>query len=196
MRVLTLNLWGRSGAWDRRRDVLVQGLRELRPDLVAFQEAIRTDDHDTAAELLAPSSPCSIRRRTSPATGCAWRSPAAGRSRHAILAGDLDAVPEAASIRFLTGLQSLGGISVCYRDEWASLHPDDPGHTFALRNPLVMEESEVRQEVGRRIDYVFVRGDANGPTLEIRDCALAFAEPVGEVWASDHFGVVADLAPG
>ena len=38
-RVLTLNLWGRSGDWSRRRAVLHDGLRELDADLIAFQEA-------------------------------------------------------------------------------------------------------------------------------------------------------------
>jgi hypothetical protein len=32
-----------------------------------------------------------------------------------------------------------------------------------------------------------------GPTLDIRAWELAFDEPVDGVWASDHFGVVADL---
>jgi hypothetical protein len=40
VRVGTLNLWGRQGAWGARRSVLVDGLRTLRPDLMAFQEAI------------------------------------------------------------------------------------------------------------------------------------------------------------
>jgi endonuclease/exonuclease/phosphatase family metal-dependent hydrolase len=115
------------------------------------------------------------------------------RPMHAVLAGDLDALPEASSIRFLRGLQSLGGLSVCYRDAWASTHPDDPGHTFTVRNPLLRQETGVRQEVSRRIDYIFVRCDECGPTLEIGSCALAFAEPVGGVWASDHLGVLADL---
>jgi hypothetical protein len=75
-----------------------------------------------------------------------------GKPMHCVLAGDLDAVPESASIRFLRGLQSLGSLSVCYRDAWGSTHPRDPGHTFTLPNPLVMEESDVRQEVSRRID--------------------------------------------
>jgi endonuclease/exonuclease/phosphatase family metal-dependent hydrolase len=119
----------------------------------------------------------------------------AARPMHVVLAGDLDAVPEAASIRFLSGLQSLGGSSVRYRDAWASAHPDDEGHTFTTRNPLVSEESDVRQEESRRIDYVFVRCDELGPTLEIAACELAFDEPVDGVWASDHFGVVADLTP-
>jgi hypothetical protein len=52
VRVLTLNLWGRSGAWAERRSVLIDGLRELRPDLVAFQEPIKTDDYDQVLDLL------------------------------------------------------------------------------------------------------------------------------------------------
>ena len=54
VRVATLNLWGRNGAWADRRRVLVDGLRALRPDLVAFQEAVRTDDYDQTADLLGP----------------------------------------------------------------------------------------------------------------------------------------------
>jgi endonuclease/exonuclease/phosphatase family metal-dependent hydrolase len=55
--------------------------------------------------------------------------------RHVVLAGDLDATPEAASVRFRRGLQSLGGMSVCYRDAWGSTHPGEPGHTFTAENP-------------------------------------------------------------
>jgi len=84
-------------------------------------------------------------------------------------------------------------MSVCYRDAWDSMHPEDPGHTFTERNPMVMEESNVRQEQSRRIDYIFVRCDERGPTLEISASTTAFDEPVGGVWASDHFGVVADF---
>jgi hypothetical protein len=46
---------------------------------------------------------------------------------HVVLAGDLDATPEAASVRFLHGWQSLGGMSVCYRDAWDSTHPGRRG---------------------------------------------------------------------
>jgi endonuclease/exonuclease/phosphatase family metal-dependent hydrolase len=113
-----------------------------------------------------------------------------------ILAGDLDAEPDAASIRFLAGLQSLGGTSVRYRDAWAATHPGEPGHTFSPVNPLVTtgEEGAYALELGRRIDYVFVRCSDHGPTLAIRSCGLLFAEPVDGVWGSDHFGVTADLS--
>jgi hypothetical protein len=40
----------------------------------------------------------------------------ARRGMHAVLADDLGATPEAASVRFWRGLQSLSGTSVCYRD--------------------------------------------------------------------------------
>lgn len=37
----------------------------------------------------------------------------------------------------------------------------------------------------------------DGPTLDVVSCERIFDKPVGGVWASDHFGVVTDLAvPG
>ncbi|WP_203994890.1 endonuclease/exonuclease/phosphatase family protein [Sphaerisporangium rufum] len=49
---MTLNVWARHGDWPRRRKVLAAGLRALRPDLVAFQEVVRTADYDQVADLL------------------------------------------------------------------------------------------------------------------------------------------------
>jgi hypothetical protein len=49
-------------------------------------------------------------------------------------------------------------------------------------------------EAGRRIDYVLVRCGIHGPTLEVTGCRRVFDEPVGGVWLSDHYGVLADLA--
>jgi endonuclease/exonuclease/phosphatase family metal-dependent hydrolase len=116
--------------------------------------------------------------------------------RHVIVAGDFDDMPDSASIRFWTGKQSLDGVSVAYRDAWEAVHPEDPGHTFAPANPLV-RRGEMPLERGRRIDYVMVRCGVHGPALDVLGCERALAEPVDGVWASDHFGVVADLAvPG
>ena len=115
--------------------------------------------------------------------------------RHVVLAGDLDATPDAASVRFWRGRQSLGGMSVCYRDAWGSTHPGEPGHTFTAENPLVTAENwDWELETGRRIDHIFVRCSAHGPTLDIRACERIFDEPVGGVWGSDHFGMIADLS--
>jgi endonuclease/exonuclease/phosphatase family metal-dependent hydrolase len=119
-----------------------------------------------------------------------------GRPAHVVLAGDLDAEPESASIRFLRGLQSLDGTSVCYRDAWDATHPGEPGHTFTPENPNVPtgEKGSWALEPGRRIDYVFVRCSDHGPTLDVRSCERMFEEPVDGVWGSDHFGVTAELS--
>jgi endonuclease/exonuclease/phosphatase family metal-dependent hydrolase len=112
------------------------------------------------------------------------------RELHVVFTGDFTADPDAASVRFLSGRQSLESVSVCYRDAWESAHPGEPGHTFTPRNPLMADWDWPF----RRLDYIFVRcGEHGGPTLAIADCWLIFDEPKDGVWASDHFGVVADL---
>jgi endonuclease/exonuclease/phosphatase family metal-dependent hydrolase len=113
----------------------------------------------------------------------------ARRCCHVVLAGDLDADPAATSIRFWTGRQSLDGLSVCYRDAWEGVHPGEPGHTFSPANP----RHEPRDWPFLRIDYLLVRCTEEGPTLDIVACDLAFDTSVGGEWASDHFGVIADL---
>ena len=52
VRVTTLNLWGRRGEWVERRRVLAEGFSKLRPDLVAFQEAIVGSGYDQATDIL------------------------------------------------------------------------------------------------------------------------------------------------
>ncbi|GAB2619128.1 hypothetical protein Aab01nite_33080 [Paractinoplanes abujensis] len=111
---------------------------------------------------------------------------------HVIVLGDFDARPDAASMRFWRGLQPVDGLSVCYQDAWETAHPADPGHTFSAVNPLV-RAGEVATALSRRIDYILVRSGDHGPTLDVRSCGLVLDRPVGGVWASDHFGVVADL---
>jgi endonuclease/exonuclease/phosphatase family metal-dependent hydrolase len=112
----------------------------------------------------------------------------------------IDADHNAASIRFWSGRQSLGNMSVCYRDAWESIHPEDSGHTFTPRNPLVRDGvvkgmRPFRDWPFRRIDYIFVRfGAHGGNALDIAACERIFAEPINDTWASDHFGLVADLA--
>jgi endonuclease/exonuclease/phosphatase family metal-dependent hydrolase len=109
-----------------------------------------------------------------------------------VLLGDFNADPDAASIRFLTGKQSLDGTSVRYEDAWAATHPSELGRTFCPRNPLV-RAGQMPLERGRRIDYIMVRSGAHGPMLDVADCRLVLDQPVDDVWASDHFGVLADL---
>jgi endonuclease/exonuclease/phosphatase family metal-dependent hydrolase len=118
----------------------------------------------------------------------------AERPAHAVLLGDLDASPDAASIRFLTGRQSLEGVSVSYHDAWETAHPGEPGHTFTPENPLVAA-GDMPLVRPRRIDYVLVRGTSHGPTLRVEACELAFtAGGPGGTPPSDHLGLAVDLA--
>ncbi len=114
--------------------------------------------------------------------------------RHVVLTGDFDATPEATSMQFWRGLQALDGLSVCYRDAWETVHPGTPGHTFTRANQRVAEGA-VAWDVGRRIDYIMVRCNDRGPTLDVTACTRVFDHAVDDVWASDHFGVVADFEP-
>jgi endonuclease/exonuclease/phosphatase family metal-dependent hydrolase len=109
-----------------------------------------------------------------------------------LLLGDFDAGPDQASIRFLTGRQSLAGTGVRYDDAWEAVHPGEPGHTFRTRNPLVIA-GEMPLDRGRRIDHVLVLSGPHGPLLDVADCRLVLDEPVDGIWASDHAGVLADL---
>lgn len=111
---------------------------------------------------------------------------------HAIVLGDFDATPDAASLQFWRGRQPLDGVSVCYQDAWETVRPGEAGFTFDAVNPLV-RAGEVATAVSRRIDHVLVRAGVHGPTLRVRSCERLLDEPVDGVWASDHFGVLADL---
>jgi len=107
-----------------------------------------------------------------------------------ILVGDFNARPDSAEIRFLTGLQSLHGKSVYCADCFEQAG-EGPGVTFdGIRNKF----AEQYHEHPRRIDYVFVRG----PDTLVRGKPLAarvvFDEPKDGVFASDHFGVIAEIS--
>lgn len=114
-----------------------------------------------------------------------------------IIAGDFNAGPEAASIRYLSGRQSLAGRSALYHDAWA-VAGHGPGHTWSVDNPNAKTgiDQIIRQpDYRQRFDYVFVGSWEAHPKARasIRSAALAFDQPIDGVWASDHFGVVVDL---
>ncbi|MDX3108092.1 endonuclease/exonuclease/phosphatase family protein [Nonomuraea angiospora] len=77
MRVATLNLWAGHGSWNKRRDILIAGLRDLCPDLVAFQESVVTEDYDQVVDLLGPDYHV-VHQEKGEADDTQPRSPAAG----------------------------------------------------------------------------------------------------------------------
>jgi endonuclease/exonuclease/phosphatase family metal-dependent hydrolase len=117
-----------------------------------------------------------------------------------IIAGDFNAGPDAASIRYLTGRQSIAGRSVHYHDAW-EIAGQGPGHTWTVENPNARGEIEqiVRQpRHRRRLDYVFIGSWHAHPQAHcrVRAAALAFDQPTDGLWPSDHFGVVVDVEIG
>lgn len=106
-----------------------------------------------------------------------------------LLVGDFNAEPGAAEIRFLSGLQSLGGRSVYFVDAWRHSGDGGDGITWSNRNDHAHEWLEPE----RRIDYVFA-----GPPLRtglglVQSCRVVCDDVVDGIWPSDHFGVYAEL---
>lgn len=112
-----------------------------------------------------------------------------------VLAGDFDAMPASACLRFLRGLETLDGTSVAYRDAWELTHGDEPGPTFAPSVMPLLTESW-GNDVDRRIDYILIRcTGGHGPGMRVTECERALDTPVDGVWGSDHFGVTAVIDP-
>jgi endonuclease/exonuclease/phosphatase family metal-dependent hydrolase len=117
-----------------------------------------------------------------------------------VIAGDFNAGPDAASIRYLTGCQSLLGRSVHYHDAWA-VAGEGPGQTWTVDNPNAAGGADLivgQPGYQNRFDYVFVGGwDAHPKAYaRVQAAKLAFDKPIEDVWLSDHFGVVVDLEVG
>jgi endonuclease/exonuclease/phosphatase family metal-dependent hydrolase len=106
-----------------------------------------------------------------------------------ILMGDFNAVPDADEIRYLKGLHVVDGKSLFFNDAWTYAGPGGPGYTFDRANAFTRPS----REESRRIDYVFVRGPDKEGRGQPTAARLAFTAPEGEVWPSDHYGVVCDL---
>lgn len=269
LRVLTLNVWNNRGEAAARAAVINSGLRQLEPDLVAFQEvlpgqlaelidgtgltgsdqfeamsvppyadryggtALATRRPHTLVEILdmrgadaldlpwltlaarvpvgelgevlfiapttsfRPEAEAQRERQVQAVTDLAARHRTALPT---VIAGDFNAAPDSASIRYLTGKQSLNGRSTHFHDAW-EIAGSGPGYTWDSINPNATEDIDllVRQPGYRqRIDYVFLGAPLAHPDAFARvlSATLAFDKPVEGVWASDHFGVVADLDIG
>ncbi|GGV36185.1 hypothetical protein GCM10010277_22490 [Streptomyces longisporoflavus] len=75
-----------------------------------------------------------------------------------------------------------------------------------MRRPSVTDHGDGRAARGpvrrhghrRRLDYIFVGSPHAHPDAfaRVRSADLVFDKPVDGLWASDHYGVVADLEMG
>ena len=113
-----------------------------------------------------------------------------------VIAGDFDATPDTSSIRFLTGLQGLGGRSTFWADAFAQAGDGGPGDTFTSESPYVrpfMEAVFAQPEHHRRIDYVFVGSPIRWkPRLVVTSAHVVGRYADGGA-PSDHYGVLAEL---
>lgn len=109
-----------------------------------------------------------------------------------VLMGDFNAEPESDEIRYLGGLSTIEGRSVYFADVW-KYAGEGPGYTFDRGNRF----AALACEPPRRIDYIFVRGPDRRLRGEPVAARLAFDEastgPQGDVWPSDHYGVITEL---
>jgi endonuclease/exonuclease/phosphatase family metal-dependent hydrolase len=105
-----------------------------------------------------------------------------------VVLGDFNAHPDSNEMRFLRGLASLDGRSTYFQDAW-EVAGVGPGHTWDNRNRF----AALACEPDRRIDYVLVGRSGPEGRGRIESARLVFDVPVGDVFATDHFGVVVDL---
>lgn len=106
-----------------------------------------------------------------------------------ILVGDFNAEPESAEIRYVTGLQSIGGRSIAMLDAWHMAGDGGPGFTWSNRNPY----AAAVLEPDRRIDYIFTGWPVRNGLGQILDCRVVCNDEHEGVWPTDHFGVYAEL---
>ncbi len=98
------------------------------------------------------------------------------------VAGDMNAMPDSAGMRFLRGETSVDGERGDFTDAWMATHHHAPGPTTPAAAPK------------RRIDYVF---DASPPHLTTpTTCRRILTEPIDGVHPSDHFGVLCSFEFG
>jgi endonuclease/exonuclease/phosphatase family metal-dependent hydrolase len=106
-----------------------------------------------------------------------------------ILIGDLNAVTESDEIRRLTGLGPAYVPGFVATDTWAQCG-EGAGETYSANNPYVVDSAWPN----RRLDYVLTGWPRPRPMGNPVSVERFGMEPVDGVVASDHYGVIAELA--
>ncbi len=110
-----------------------------------------------------------------------------------ILCGDFNAEPDSDEIRFLTSLHVVGDRAAFYQDAWRVAGDGTAGITNDWSTNPIAASLNVHR---KRIDYVFV-GDPflrRGGGGRVISAEVVFVEPFTDIVASDHAGVIADIA--
>ncbi len=108
-------------------------------------------------------------------TGTAWSA----------ALGDFNSVPQSPEV---LKMRDEGG----FRDAFGESHPNRPGNTWDNRNPFAAGSSVSMPD--RRIDFIFWRPAVKRmENFDLRAADMVFTEPAGDIFASDHFGVLAEF---
>jgi len=243
LKILTLNTWQERGPWQSRWKMILEGVRQIKPDIIAFQElfndswALQVRKAAGYTAMVFPEyhsglvlySNLTVLRHGEGAltpspledygryflwaefeaagekllffnTHFSWKlEDGASRKRQAgelvkfirdtaketpaVLAGDLNAPPDSEEIQRLIREGN-------FTDVFQLLNPHEKGFTWDNRNPYAAGANHDLPD--RRIDQILVRGQ--GKCLgQPYVCSLVFTEPQDGVWASDHFGVLAEF---
>jgi endonuclease/exonuclease/phosphatase family metal-dependent hydrolase len=119
-----------------------------------------------------------------------------------ILCGDLNATPDSDEIRFLRGLTTLDGRRTHFQDAWLRLHREPvagegpaEGITWSSENRFTRALRSL--DLDRRIDYVLVTTRKKDGRGTVHACNVVLTErddsDDGEIAASDHYGVFAEI---
>ena len=105
-----------------------------------------------------------------------------------VVMGDLNTEPDSDEIRFLRG--QLADSRGCYLADCFAIRGVGAGHTWHRNNVYAARE----HYPNRRIDYIFVRAPDRWNRGEPLVARVVFEQPSADgVFASDHFGVYAEL---
>lgn len=166
-----------SSRWPMRRvrDRHLSVPQDARVVLMATLMAPGGDLDVITTHLAWPSDAAELRRRQAQVlfdeiTVNGWHAQGA----RAVVAGDFNATEDEPVIRFASE-----GLT----DTFRARHPEEPGVTWIANNPYTAGFDFP----DRRLDYVFCP-----PGVEVRDARVVLDRPA-PVYASDHFGVLADL---
>lgn len=107
-----------------------------------------------------------------------------------VLGGDLNAVPHSDEIRSATGASVPFVDGFVMVDAWDACGNPTRGDTWSSANPLVPRRAI---HPNRRLDYLMVSAPRRRNVGHVERCWLTGDTPFGDVWASDHFAVVAEI---
>jgi endonuclease/exonuclease/phosphatase family metal-dependent hydrolase len=111
-----------------------------------------------------------------------------------ILCGDFNSTDDSDEMRFLRGLHTLDGRRTHWQDAWLRLHPTERGITWSSENEQTRPLRSL--DIDRRIDYVLVTSRKKDGRGTIERCEVVLTDRDGDICASDHYGVLAEVRIG